>query len=149
MPFLARGRSFPRWPVPAALGVGAVGLGVGLMYLFDPDSGRRRRREIAKRAGRVGRRSRVRAEQPEDIPSLQGGARPGERRSERPGLDGGLTVRVLTAVSAGSLIGYGVTRRDRIGAGLGTAGAALAAVVVAGPPIYGLLPMRPLISIRP
>jgi hypothetical protein len=41
------------WRVPTFLTLGAAGLGAGLMYLLDPDTGRRRRRGIVRRTGRL------------------------------------------------------------------------------------------------
>lgn len=43
------------WRVPTLVAVGAAGLGAGLMYLLDPDTGRRRRKVILQRTGRVSR----------------------------------------------------------------------------------------------
>jgi uncharacterized membrane protein len=45
------------WRSTGALGLGAIGLGAGLMYLLDPDAGRRRRSQLGQRAGSLGRRA--------------------------------------------------------------------------------------------
>jgi uncharacterized protein YwbE len=208
------------WRAHTLAGLEGLVLGAGLMYLFDPEGGRRRRHEILRRSGRLGRESaegtgrafrdvrnratglvaalrrlfrhdeatgerlaaRVRArlgrvvshphaidvsaedgrvvlagpilaeevkaavaeasrvrgvehldnrldvfETPDDVPALQGGVTRTGNRPELLQANWAPGVRLLTVVGASALLSYAVRRRDPVGAGIGFAGATLAA----------------------
>jgi uncharacterized membrane protein len=118
---------------------GGLGLGAGLMYLFDPDRGRRRRalvrdqgvhaaheaQDALRTAGRDVR-NRARGLAAETGAWLHGGERPGRgldlfQRTWAPG------TRALVALTGGGLFAYGLTRRAPWACFAGTAGLALAA----------------------
>jgi uncharacterized protein YwbE len=56
LPFLTSRRP-PAWRAPGLIGLGAFAVGAGLMYLLDPQSGRRRRQDLMHRGGRLARES--------------------------------------------------------------------------------------------
>jgi hypothetical protein len=84
--------------------VGGFGLGAGLMYLFDPDRGARRRARV--------RQSLVAASHARD-----------DEQSDT----WSPSTRTLAGAAGGALVVYGLARRDVVGTALGAIGAGLAA----------------------
>src|SRR5947209_8543715 len=100
--------------------IGGLGLGAGLMYLLDPERGRRRRTLLRDRLVSLGREA-------GNVPGLQGGGRrPGDRIDVlHPNWSP--ATRTLVSAAGGGLLALGVTQPFPFACVLGSAGLALMA----------------------
>jgi hypothetical protein len=118
-----------------------AGLGAGLMYLFDPDMGRRRRALARDKAVRLAHEAQDAAEvvakdarnRAQGLASGDFSVLAGGRRALNNPLRGGWspTARALMGLLGGGLFFYGLTRNAPAACVLGTAGLALVAEGVA------------------
>ncbi len=114
-----------------------AGLGAGLMYLLDPQQGRRRRTLVRDKAVRLAHETQGAAEVvARDMRNRAGGLVSGDfsvlvggRRALRHPLRGGWSPagRALLAALGGGMFLYGLTRRAPLSCVLGSVGVALAA----------------------
>ncbi len=113
------------------VGIG-IGLGAGLLYVLDPESGRRRRRRLRRSARRTYRGTSKAVDRAAENVRREA-AHLRERFRENARLVRGdeppdHTVRRLATGAAGTaLLYYGIRKRGKLGVGLGTVGAAMAA----------------------